>query len=103
MPIQSLSISPKTLVKCEEERHCRGNYTASTYKDCCDHDTEPYGVSFVLPGLSGCHSCPVGKRKKSIILLYSVQEANTVCLPFDKLLYTYIKDTVIFRYLIQCI
>ena len=34
----------------------------STIEDCCDHDIDPFGVAYIMPGEVNCQLCPVGKR-----------------------------------------
>ena len=34
----------------------------STIGDCCDHDIDPFGVAYIMPGEVNCQLCPVGKR-----------------------------------------
>ena len=51
------------MVECRTESDCGGSFVTSTMKDCCDHDIEPSGFAYTIPGVEGCQLCPVGKRK----------------------------------------
>ena len=50
-----------TMVECRTDRNCRGSPVNSTIKDCCDHDIDPSGFAYTIPGVDGCQLCPVGK------------------------------------------
>ena len=50
------------MVHCRVERNCGGNSVMSTIEDCCDHDIDPFGVAYIMPGEVNCQLCPVGKR-----------------------------------------
>ena len=54
---------PNTMVGCTTESNCEGSSVTSTIKDCCDHDIEPIGFTYTIPGEDGCQLCPVGKGK----------------------------------------
>ena len=61
-PIQSQTTpSPNTMIECRTDRSCGGSSVTSTVKDCCDHDIEPSGFAYTIPGVGGCQLCPVGK------------------------------------------
>ena len=49
------------MVECRTESNCGGSSVTSTMKDCCDHDIEPSGFAYIIPGIDGCNLCPVGK------------------------------------------
>ena len=55
---------PNTMVECRTDRNCGGSSVTSTIRDCCDHDIEPSGFAYTIPGIEGCKLCPVGKIVK---------------------------------------
>ena len=62
VPIQSQpTTDPSVMVGCTTDRSCGGNLVTSSIKDCCDHDIEPSGFAYTIPGVDGCNLCPVGK------------------------------------------
>ena len=60
---QGATLDPITMVHCRSDLSCGGSSINSTMKDCCDHDIDPSGFSYTIPGVEGCQLCPVGKRK----------------------------------------
>ena len=34
---------------------CGGSPVTSTISDCCDHDIEPSGFAYTIPGVDGCN------------------------------------------------
>ena len=79
MPIQSRTTPTLTtpssttaapiMVECRTDHSCGGSSVTSTIKDCCDHDIEPSGFAYTIPGVDGCHLCPVGKTVKLLLQL----------------------------------
>ena len=57
------------MVQCRTDLSCGGSSVNSTIKACCDHDIDPPGFSYTIPGVAGCRSCPVGKEKLNKLLL----------------------------------
>ena len=51
------------MVGCRTDRSCGGSSVISTMRDCCDHDIEPSGFAYTIPGEDDCQLCPVGKKK----------------------------------------
>ena len=74
MPIQGQGPTPdpNTMVGCRTDRNCGGSSVTSTMRDCCDHDIEPSGFAYTIPGASGCQLCPVGKKKNTKVVHNSV-------------------------------
>lgn len=51
------------MVMCSVDKFC--NQTPgveSTQIDCCNHNIDPPGLAYTIPGVEGCQLCPVGKR-----------------------------------------
>ena len=45
----------------------------STIKDCCDHNTDPFGLAYIIPSVEGCQLCPLGKiMLKMILYVYNM-------------------------------
>ena len=55
------TIDPNTVVQCRETHSCGGNSVTSTIKDCCDHNTDPFGLAYTIPSVEGCQLCLFGK------------------------------------------
>ena len=55
------NLNPNTMVRCTKDHSCGGSSVTSTMKDCCDHDIEPSGLAYTIPGEENCFLCPVGK------------------------------------------
>ena len=60
-PTPSSTIATPIMVECRTESDCGGSSVTSTIKDCCDHNMEPSGFAYTIPGVDGCNLCPVGK------------------------------------------
>ena len=58
---QGPTLDPNTMIECTTNHSCEGSPVTSTMKDCCDHDIEPSGFAYTIPGVEVCHLCPVGK------------------------------------------
>ena len=66
------NLNPNTMVGCTEDRSCGGSPVTSTIKDCCDHDIDPSGFAYTIPGIEDCFLCPVGKRRyKQLPIMWS--------------------------------
>ena len=63
---QGPTLDPNTMVECRTNHSCGGSPVTSTIKDCCDHDIEPSGFAYTIPGNQACHLCPVGKITLSL-------------------------------------
>ena len=75
MPTQTQGPNPdsNTMVECRTDRSsCGGSSVPSAMKDCCDHDIEPSGLAYTIPGDETCQLCPVGKIIILDILVTSI-------------------------------
>ena len=64
------------MVLCRPDHRCEGSFSTSTIKECCDHDIDPFGLAYTIPGVEGCQLCPVGKLE--VILVTRI-----ICLHFE--------------------
>ena len=66
------------MVECRTDHSCGGSSVISTMRDCCDHDIEPSGLAYTIPGNQACHLCPVGKIMISVFYYsYLNSKCNT--------------------------
>ena len=57
------------MVVCRTQRTCDGRGESGfTAEECCNHDLDPPGVAYTIPGVEGCNICATGKISLRILV-----------------------------------